>query len=295
MAEVPGIFAESSSRADYSFTNVLLVLLKFPSKILVEEQWLGAQFPTWVLEIGLGLLACAIIAVCAVLVMGAVAYGGLVRDRRRKDWHAVATVLCYLVPAAVFFDWWEPTNNEFWIAPWYAVVLLLGIMVGSREWPKAAAVVAFCSVILVLFNGLFGIYPRLDARSDYWLARQQAVARLANRDDLIVENGYMAGNYMEFVSDARVFRADFPTTLEMLQQAFKDTLDAYPATRSVYMTDLVTDTTVRSNPLNATRSNDEIIELFFKGLPPPKEWLTVDGRRLARYDAASLRAYLNKN
>ena len=266
---------------------------KFPNKILVEEEWFGNQLPQWVPEIGLGLLACAVLSVCAVLLAGAFASRDLLRDQRRKDWHAITSVLCYLVPAAIFFDWWEPTNNEFWMAPWYAVVLLLGITIASKDWQNAVLGVTACAVILATCNGLLGIYPRLDAHSDYWLARQEPIARIAHRDDLIVENGFMAGNYMEFLSNARLFRADSRGgSAAALVQALREDLDSYPDTRSVYVTDLVTDTTTLWNPLHTSRWNDETIERFFKDLPTPTEWISVDGRRLARYDAPSLRAYL---
>jgi hypothetical protein len=265
----------------------------FPDKILIEEQWLGAQFPRWQLDVGLGLLACAVAAVCAVLCAGAVAFINVVRQRRPANWHAIASALSYLVPATIFFDWWEPINNEFWIAPWYAVCLLLGLVIAGETWRYAVSGVAAAAVMLAALNGLFGVYPRLDAQSDYWLVRQQPLARIAGRDDLIVETGFMAENYIEYLSEAHVFRADFRgATPATLVQSLKETLDSFPQTRSVYVTDLITDTTTASNPLHIVMPNADIIESFFKMLPRPAEWLTIDGRRLARYDAPTLRASL---
>jgi hypothetical protein len=265
----------------------------FPDKILIEEQWLGAQFPLWFLEIGIALLACAVVAVCAVLCAGALAIINLVRDQRPTNWYAITTVLFYLVPATIFFDWWEPINNEFWISPWYAVTLFVGIAIASKDWRFAAPGVATAAVVLAVLNGLFGVYPRLDARADYWLMRQQPLARIATRDDLIVENGFMAENYVEYLSEAHVIRADSRgATPETIVQSLKEALDSMPNPGSVYLTDLVTDTTSTSNPLHIAISNGETIERFVNELPPPTEWISIDGRRLARYDAQMLRAYL---
>jgi hypothetical protein len=268
----------------------------FPDKILLEEQWLGAQFPPPLLYVGLGLLACAVVAVCAVLCAGALAFINSVHHHRQTNWHAIATASFYLVPATIFFDWWEPTNNEFWIAPWYAVALLLGITISSENWRYAVPGVATAAVILIALNGLFGVYPRLDAKSDYWLVRQQPLAHIATRNDLIVENGYMAENYIEYLSAAHVFRVDYRgATPEKLVQSLGETLKSLPGTKSVYVTDLVTDTSATSNPLHIDISNGDTIERFFKALPPPTEWLTIDGRRVARYDPQMLQKYLSKN
>jgi hypothetical protein len=197
-------------------------------------------------------------------------------------------------PATIFFDWWEPINNEFWIAPWYAVCLLLGLVIASENWRFAVSGVAAAAVTLGALNGPFGVYPRLDTRSDYWLVRQQPLARIAGRDDLIVEAEFMAENYIEYLSEARVFRVDYRgATPATLAQSLKETLDSFPQTRSVYVTDLITETNSASNPLHIVMPNADIIASFFKMLPPPTEWITVDGRRLARYDAATLRANLD--
>lgn len=272
------------------------VHVQFPNKILVEEEWFGAHLPSWFPEVGLLLFCCAFLAVCAVVLAAACASRDLLRRERRKDWHALASVLCYLVPAMIFFDWWEPINNEFWIAPWYAVVLLIGITIAGKDWRLAAKGVAVCAIILITFNGLLGVYPRLDRHSDYWLARQEPIARMAHHDDLIAENGFMAASYMEFIGPAKVFRVDFHAqSVAALKRALRDKLDALPGTGSVFFTDLVTGTAFPVNPPQVRAPNDDIIAHFFESLPLPIEWLVVDGRRLARYDVASLRMHLSRD
>jgi hypothetical protein len=94
-------------------------------------------------------------------------------------------------------------------------------------------------------------------------------------------------------SEAHVFRTDNRgATPDTLIQSLEETLESLPATKSVYVTDLVTETTAASNPLHITISNGDTIERFFKALPPPTEWIGIDGRRIARYDAPMLRNYL---
>jgi hypothetical protein len=267
----------------------------FPTKIIVEEQWLGAQFAPWALKAGFALLACAVIAFCIVPGMAAVALVQAIRHRRDANWHALSTALAYLLPATIFFDWWEPINNEFWIVPCYALALVLGLAIASANWRFAVPGVAIAAAILTLLNGVFGVYPRLDARSDYWIARQQPLARILTRNDMIVENGFLAGNYIAYLSDARLFRTDYySASPQLLRLSFKHALDAAPTIRSVYVTDLVTDTTATSNPLHVRLPNGGILEQFFQSLPPPNAWISVDGRRLGRYDAVSLRAHLSR-
>jgi hypothetical protein len=267
---------------------------QFPDKILVEEKWFGTHLPPWLPEVGVALLIGAVLAVCAVLIAGIIASRDLLRIERRKDLYAIACVLCYVVPATIFFAWWEPTNNEFWIAPWYAVVLLLGIILAGRDWRYTTLCVTASAVLLIACNGILGVYPRLDPKSDYWLARQEPIARIAHSGDLIVENGFMAANYLEFLSDARVFRVDGADhTQSALEQALRYDLDAHPDTKSVYLTDLVTDATARSK-LRAPTPEDTVLERFSKDLPPPAEWIVINGSRLARYDAPRLHAYLSE-
>jgi hypothetical protein len=265
---------------------------RFPDKILVEEKWFGTHLPPWLPEIGVALLICAVFAVCVVFVAGIFASRDLLRIERRKDLYAIACVLCYVVPATIFFAWWEPTNNEFWIAPWYGVVLLLGITVAGKDWRYATLGVTATAVILIACNGILGVYPRLDPKSDYWLARQEPIVRIAHFGDLIVENGFLAANYLEFLGDARVFRVDvFDHTQSALEQGLLNDLDAHPDTKSVYLTDLVTDATARSS-LRSLQPNDDVLEQFSKDLPPSGEWIEISGSRLTRYDAQRLHAYL---
>jgi len=284
------VFATEFAFAFPAFAQYMVK--QFPDKILVEEKWFGTHLPPWLLEIGLALLFCAVLAVCAVLVAGVIASRDLLRAGRRKDLYAIACVLCYLVPATIFFTWWEPTNNEFWIAPWYGVVLLLGIAVAGKDWRYTTLGVTASAVILIVCNGMLGVYPRLDAKSDYWQARQGPIARIVHFGDLIVENGFLAANYLEFLGDARVFRVDvFDHTQPALEQGLRHDLDAHPDTKSVYLTDLVTDPTARSK-LRGPMPEDGVLERFSKDLPPPAEWIVIDGSRLARYDAPRLHAYL---
>ncbi|WFU18778.1 hypothetical protein [Bradyrhizobium sp. CB3481] len=265
---------------------------QFPNKILVEEEWFAAHLPSWLSEVGPMLFCLALLAIFAVVLAAAYASRSLLREDRRRDRHAVASVLCYLVPAAVFFDWWEPINNEFWIAPWYAAVLLFGIVISGKDWRFAAKGVAVCAIALISFNGLLGVIPRLDKHSDYWLARQEPIARAAQRDDLIVENGFMAASYMEFIGPAKVFRIDFYAQNQAtLKRLLLDKLVALPGTRSVFLTDLVTGS-AGAKPVDGPKPNESVIAHFVESLPPPAEWTIIDGRRLARYDAARLRTHL---
>lgn len=270
-----------------------LVAQKFPAKVLVEEVWFASRLPPHLASAGFALLVSAVSALGVCVVSAAIGLRQAWTQDRGTRRHAVASVACWLIPAVAFFTWWEPTNNEFWIAPWYGGVLLIGIGSASSRWKHAVTAVAASAVILTIHNGLLGILPRLEAQSDYWLVRQESIARLAQANDLVVEYGYMPPYYLELLSTARVFDVNRHGVLarEMLLSLGEE-LDARPETRSVFVTDMVMNSTSGLSGFSPAR--DAVVGEFSRSLPPPAEWFAVEGGKLARFEAAALRGTLSK-
>ncbi|MGX4770510.1 hypothetical protein ACWAUC_12005 [Bradyrhizobium guangdongense] len=263
----------------------------FPTKILVDDEWFATHLPNWLTYIGLALFPPAIISVTSVLLAGLYAFGGLFRGPDSRILHAVACALCYLVPASVFFFWWEPTNNEFWIAPWYVLVLIIGLLLSNSARERSLVpFIGACAVILILFNGLLGVLPRLDPANDYWLVRQSALVRVLQPGDLVIENGFLASNYLEFLGAPRVFRVDFfAEKSNGIGKRLDLELKQRPVAGSIYVTDLVTDAAAQYE-MEASDVQLRNVAAFFADLPAPAKWLSVGGHKVAQYKESNLRS-----
>ncbi|WP_271605840.1 hypothetical protein [Bradyrhizobium sp. CCBAU 11434] len=261
----------------------------FPAKILVDDEWFASHLPAWLMNVGLVLFPAAILAVVAVLLAGLCAFGDLLRRPNPRIVHAVASALCYLVPAFIFFCWWEPTNNEFWIAPWYGLALVIGLLLSGAAWERSFVLfVGTCAGILILFNGLLGVWPRLNPANDYWLVRQSALVRMLQPEDLVIENGFLASDYLEFLGAPRVFRVDFFAEKNNgIGKQLDLELKQRPVAGSIYVTDLVTDAAAQYE-MEASDVHLRNVAAFFADLPAPAQWLSAGGHKVAQYKGANL-------
>ncbi len=259
----------------------------FPAKILLEEQWFARQFSSTAVYSGLVVLCSATVLVCTTV---AVAVVGLHRFFQTADdqlKHAFYSTVCWLLPAFIFFAWWEPQNNEFWISPWYGIVIIIGLILTTSVSRFLIFLVSLSAVFLVVCNGLFGVLPRLSPESDYWQVRQGALARHAGRCDLVLEFGYLPVNYLMFMSEARIFPIEAGGETEaIILQSLRNELELNKSTKAVYVTDLVWNATSVTSPYPAAKS--QIVERFSQRLPAPDEWIEMGGRRIAKYDASTL-------
>jgi hypothetical protein len=161
-------------------------------------------------RLALGLLALSALVAAGVarLLVGWRAARGVPRGAR------TLALLClgWLVPYAAFFTWWEPTNVEFWIAPWVALAVLAALPLAARpraaraRW-RAAGVAALLAALLAA-NLVGSILPQHSPGDDYWRARAAWYERHAAPTDLIVATNHTFANYLRYFGRAEVLNID---------------------------------------------------------------------------------------
>jgi hypothetical protein len=271
----------------------------FPYKIFVEEKWLGQSFQLWQLKVGAVLLGLSIVLLLMLV-------GEVVKvlfrsccEKQLRFGFEIAVVLCYLLPAIVFFSWWEPSNNEFWISPWYAICMVSGFVLANSSSDHLYLIAGLSGLVLCIVNGFFGVYPRLNPKNDYWLETEKAVSNQAKNGDLILEYTYMAVSYAHYLSNAKV--VELPTYIicqnpKELSNAMNDYLEKNKIHGYIYLGPIATEVGYSKISLYPNLTHcDQQVSLFIGRLYPLTELIDVGGKKIPRLTAASFQNWISEH
>jgi hypothetical protein len=269
-----------------------LIAARFPDSLLVEEQWLAASLSESARRAA---FACFGLGGVLGLALGARRLSLLARRSASGLWpealQLARVTRAWLVPTVAFVIWWEPQNNEFWIAPAYGLVLLVALSLSRSLSRFDLWVMAAITVLIGAGNWISAIAPRLRRDSDYWYKEQAAVVNTTPERALVAEFGYMAAHYLEFYGKSAVFPVHFGgQNVRELRAALAGALNSRPEVVTVVVTDRVF--RADSLPTGFVKARRKLAEDFARSLPEPASWVTVGERRLARYDAGDLRRAL---
>jgi len=144
--------------------------------------------------------------ICAgvVLVLGSIltCLGIFVAFRKRRT---LFLVVLTVIPQAVFFLWWEPISDEFWI--WLLPILALSITTGARLLKKKAKLV-LSILISCLLIGTFStsILVFLDASNDIDQVNKQYISMLTEKDLLIGFDEVVSNNRIKLDQQSQGFK-----------------------------------------------------------------------------------------
>ncbi len=140
---------------------------------------------------------------------GSQAAGGHAAGSQAASGHAASgrgvlvPALAWLLPYALFFSWWEPSNVEFWIATLLPLFLAIPALDPASP-PRRAAWLLPAALALV---NLFGsIRPLSDPGNDWYAAQAAAYRHLAPGQVVEVEDDWILGPYIERLTGATVVR-----------------------------------------------------------------------------------------
>ena len=195
----------------YEAVREALVRL-FPARMLLEELYLGAVLPRWLVLSASLMLVCVL--VCFVCII-AVAFYLLLRKEaaRRRDrvgavdgWQTLVVTLVWLAGYAGAVLLLEPGNPEVWVMgliPFWLVFCGLIVSPLSRQnclWP-----VLLLTVLLGLHNYLGGIRPLQIPEGDYNRRKAAKMIETARYGDVVITAGNpVFERYLRYYCPAKV-------------------------------------------------------------------------------------------
>lgn len=202
----------------------------FPSKMLVEEEFLAREMPGALSVLGLGFTALALgfgAALLGLLVWGPRARAGdLARASAGSGGSGGpsaaaggaiprALLLLGVGAYAAFNTVWEPQNIEFWIFPVLLATVWVGTFVEPRS-PREQLCHLLLAASLFVANLTGSIVPQASAAGDYWHHVNAPLrAHVGPADTLISECGYICDGYLRTMLPGRVVRPSVNSTADL--------------------------------------------------------------------------------
>jgi hypothetical protein len=167
-----------------------------------EEQFIALEVLGRDLSILLAVLALVAALCCVWLVGTAIRYRGRphfdVTER-----YLLAFISLYGLLACI----WEAVNREFWIHVLVATAVLVAARLRASPGPVPERVGLLAVVLLGIVNFTSAILPFSERSNDFWWRETAEVVRQLDRDDVVVvECPWLCARYIEFFSEARVYR-----------------------------------------------------------------------------------------
>jgi hypothetical protein len=188
-----------------------LITCRLPAKLMMEERYLALGLSPGVR------IACLVAAVAAAL-SGVVVLLSLVRPGRRRTseplgeaerrryfaldaFTSITLLVCF-----IFNVVWEPTNDEFWIAPLpIAYVAIASVFARRPPANRMRAAGALFAVSLFIANGLGVILPQTKLESDYWYQANRYLIENARPGDVVVtDGGFISDSYLGLYTRSNV-------------------------------------------------------------------------------------------
>lgn len=196
----------------YPVVRETLVRL-FPSRMLLEELYLGQAMPTWLVVSAT--VSFALLAACFIGVAGWAVVLIFQRsdDRRKRDrvgtvegWRTLMVVVLWFAGYAGALLLLEPGNPEVWVmglVPFWLAFCGLVVAPLSRQnvlWP-----VLLLAVLLAVHNYLGGMLPLKDPQADYNRQKSAWVLQHVRPGDVVLTAGNpVFERYLRYISPARV-------------------------------------------------------------------------------------------
>ena len=125
---------------------------------------------------------------------------------RRRFFALNAFVYPTLLAYYVFNVYWEPVNNEFFVAPLPIAMLAVASLFARRPPPKQCVpAAALFAASLFIVNGLGSILPQSKLDSDYWYHANLYLIQNASEGDVVVtDGGYLSDCYLKMFTKSTV-------------------------------------------------------------------------------------------